>query len=122
MLRLVERLDETRPDLAVLVTTGTVASACMLASRLPARAHHQFVPVDLPGWVGRFLDHWRPDLALWVESELWPNLVLMTAARGVPIGAGKRPTVGALVPALAGVARTDPPDARELRTMSGAGR
>ncbi len=85
ILRLVERLDETRPHIAVLVTTGTVASARMLASRLPARAHHQFVPVDLPGWVGRFLDHWRPDLALWVESELWPNLVLMTAARGVPM-------------------------------------
>jgi 3-deoxy-D-manno-octulosonic-acid transferase len=85
ILQLVECLDGTRPHVAFLVTTGTVGAARMLASRLPARACHQFAPVDLPGWVGRFLDHWRPDLALWVESELWPNLVLMTAARGVPM-------------------------------------
>jgi 3-deoxy-D-manno-octulosonic-acid transferase len=85
MLRLIERMLETRPKLEILVTTGTVASARLLASRLPRRAHHQFAPVDLPGWIGRFLDHWRPDMALWVESELWPNLVLATQARGIPM-------------------------------------
>src|SRR5262249_25376665 len=53
--------------------------------RLPARAQHQYIPVDLPQWISRFLDHWRPDLALWVESELWPNLVLSTRARGIPM-------------------------------------
>jgi 3-deoxy-D-manno-octulosonic-acid transferase len=85
MLRLIDRLLETRPLLEILVTTGTVTSARLLESRLPPRARHQFVPVDLPGWVARFLDHWRPDLALWVESELWPNLVLATHARGIPM-------------------------------------
>ncbi len=82
---LIERLLHDRPSLEILVTTGTVASARMLAERLPARARHQFAPVDLPHWVARFLDHWRPDLALWVESELWPNLVMETHARGVPM-------------------------------------
>lgn len=85
MLRLIERLLETRPGLEILITTGTVSSARLLAARLPERARHQFVPVDLPHWVGRFLDHWRPDLAFWVESELWPNLVLATRARGIPM-------------------------------------
>ncbi len=85
MMRLIERLLETRPELEILVTTGTVASARLLEQRLPARARHQFAPVDLPGWVGRFLDHWQPDLALWVESELWPNLVLATHSRAIPM-------------------------------------
>jgi 3-deoxy-D-manno-octulosonic-acid transferase len=85
MLALIERLLEERPTLEVLVTTGTVASATLLDKRLPARARHQYVPVDLPRWISRFLDHWRPDLALWVESELWPNLVLATHARGIPM-------------------------------------
>jgi 3-deoxy-D-manno-octulosonic-acid transferase len=85
MLALVERLLEERPTLEILVTTGTVASATLLDKRLPARARHQYVPVDLPRWISRFLDHWRPDLALWVESELWPNLVLATHARGIPM-------------------------------------
>jgi 3-deoxy-D-manno-octulosonic-acid transferase len=85
MLGLVERLLMSRPGLEVLVTTGTVTSARLLADRLPARTRHQFVPADLPHWIGRFLDHWRPDLAVWVESELWPNLVLTTCARGIPM-------------------------------------
>lgn len=69
----------------VLVTTGTVTSAQIMAQRLPARALHQFVPLDAAPWVRRFLDHWRPDLALWFESELWPNLVGAARARDVPL-------------------------------------
>src|SRR2546421_641218 len=85
VLGLIERLLQSRPELNVLVTTGTVTSARLLELRLPARARHQYVPADLPRWIARFLDHWRPDLALWVESQLWPNLVLMTHARGIPM-------------------------------------
>lgn len=83
VLPLIERLLAARPDLHVLLTTGTVTSAALMADRLPPRALHQFVPVDRPAWVRRFLDHWRPDLALWMESEFWPNLVLETQKRGV---------------------------------------
>jgi 3-deoxy-D-manno-octulosonic-acid transferase len=73
------------PELNILVTTGTVTSARLLAERLPERAIHQYVPVDRSPWVARFLDHWRPNAALWVESELWPNLVLETQAHHVPM-------------------------------------
>ncbi len=85
VLGLIEDLLDTRPDLEILVTTGTVTSARLLETRLPARARHQFVPADLPSWTARFLDHWRPDLALWVESELWPNLVFAAHARKIPM-------------------------------------
>jgi 3-deoxy-D-manno-octulosonic-acid transferase len=85
VLALVNRMLAERPGIEALMTTGTVASARLLADRLPPRGRHQFVPVDLPGAVDRFLDHWRPDLAIWVESELWPNLLLATSRRGVPI-------------------------------------
>jgi len=81
---LIGRLLETRGDLSVLLTTGTVTSARLMGERLPARAFHQYVPVDRPAWVARFLDHWRPDAALWVESELWPNLIAATRARAIP--------------------------------------
>jgi 3-deoxy-D-manno-octulosonic-acid transferase len=85
VLGLIEYLLDTRPDLEILVTTGTVTSARLLESRLPPRARHQFAPADLPNWTARFLDHWRPDLALWVESELWPNLVFAAHARRIPM-------------------------------------
>lgn len=84
MLPVVEALQK-RPGLTVLVTTGTVTSAAMMTGRLPEGALHQFVPVDRIGWVRRFLDHWKPDLALWVESEFWPNLLVETARRKIPL-------------------------------------
>jgi 3-deoxy-D-manno-octulosonic-acid transferase len=74
-----------KPGRHVLVTTGTVTSAQLMAERLPARAFHHYVPLDAPASVRRFLDHWRPDLALFVESEFWPNLILETQQRGVPM-------------------------------------
>ena len=84
-LPLVDALLAGRPALEVLLTTGTVTSARAVAGRLPPRARHQYVPVDLPGAWRSFLDHWRPDLALLVESELWPNLIAETRARRVPM-------------------------------------
>lgn len=85
VLALVDRMLRERPTLHVLMTTGTVTSAALMEERLPARAIHQFVPVDRPAWVRRFLGYWKPDAAFWVESELWPNLLLETAARGIPM-------------------------------------
>ncbi|CAL8976902.1 3-deoxy-D-manno-octulosonic acid transferase [Rhodoplanes serenus] len=82
-LPVVERLRAR--GVAVLVTTGTVTSAELAARRLPEGAIHQFVPLDAPAYVGRFLDHWRPDLGLFVESDLWPNLILAAAERRVPL-------------------------------------
>jgi 3-deoxy-D-manno-octulosonic-acid transferase len=69
----------------VLVTTGTLASAQLMKERLPPHAFHQYVPIDSRLYVRRFLAHWRPDLALFVESELWPNLILETRDAGVPM-------------------------------------
>ncbi len=85
ILPLVERLLHRDASLHALLTSGTVTSARIMADRLPGRAIHQYVPVDLPSNTARFLEHWRPDLALWVESELWPNLIHQTRARGVPM-------------------------------------
>jgi 3-deoxy-D-manno-octulosonic-acid transferase len=69
----------------VLVTSGTVTSARLAEARLPAGAIHQFVPLDAPRFIARFLDHWRPNLALFAESDLWPNLIVACADRAVPL-------------------------------------
>lgn len=85
VLPLIAAILDARPDAQVMLTSGTVTSARLMAKRLPERAFHQFAPVDTPGAVRGFLDHWRPDLAIFVESEFWPNLILDTAARGIPM-------------------------------------
>lgn len=85
VLPLIERLTEVRPDLNLLVTTGTVTSAAIAAARLPQRALHQYAPIDTPQAVQSFLDHWQPDLAVFTESDIWPNIIMATSARGTPM-------------------------------------
>lgn len=81
VLPLLKKLTERFPDIHILVTTGTVTSANVLRNKLPERAFHQYVPIDIPFVVRRFLKHWQPDTVLWVESELWPNMIIDTAKR-----------------------------------------
>jgi 3-deoxy-D-manno-octulosonic-acid transferase len=72
-------------NLRILLTSGTVTSAAIAAKRFPPEVIHQYVPYDAPRYVSRFLDHWRPSLALFIESDLWPNLILSSSARRLPM-------------------------------------
>lgn len=85
ILPLAERIKKDRPDVTVLVTTGTVTSAAIMAKRLPTGVLHQYAPVDGPQAVSNFLDYWQPNLGIFVESELWPNLLIMARQRGVAL-------------------------------------
>ena len=90
ILPVLSEIARQAPDSTMLLTTGTVTSAALLQQRLPElaldkRVLHRFAPLDVPRWGGRFLDHWRPDLAVLVESELWPNLIAGCRSRGVPV-------------------------------------
>jgi len=135
ILALIRHLLEAAPSLAILVTTGTVTSAAVMTRRLPAGAVHQYVPVDRTAYVERFLDHWRPDLAIWIESELWPNLLWSIGRRGIPAAlvnarmsdhsfANWRRVPGFVAPLLARfrvcLAQTDD-DAARLRQLGAAG-
>jgi 3-deoxy-D-manno-octulosonic-acid transferase len=82
LLPLVARLRDEALEVALLVTSGTRTSAEVLAARLPAGVVHQFAPVDTPGAAVRFIGHWRPSLGVFVESELWPNLIGEAKASG----------------------------------------
>lgn len=85
VLPVIEALSTARPDLSVLLTTGTVTSAGLAERRLGPRCLHQFIPFDAPQYAARFLEHWRPDLAVFTESEIWPSLILETSARHIPL-------------------------------------
>ena len=121
----------------ILFTTGTVTSARLLAGRLdPAlrsRVLHRFVPLDVPAWAAAFLDHWRPDAAVFVESELWPNLLAACRARKIPLGlvnarlsarsASRWRLAGSLARDMLGsftwIAAQSEADATRLRTLGG---
>jgi len=80
---LIRRVQEQ--DVSVLLTSGTVTSAEVARARMPDGVLHQFVPLDAPHFVKRFLAHWRPDVGLFIESDLWPNLITEAANRSIPL-------------------------------------
>jgi 3-deoxy-D-manno-octulosonic-acid transferase len=84
-LPVIETIAAERPEVRMLLTTATVTSARLARARLPRGVLHQYVPLDNQSFVQRFLRHWRPDLAVLVESEIWPNLVLETKAQDIPL-------------------------------------
>ena len=85
MLRLIDTLLNKDPNCQLMMTTGTVSSAKLMKERLPKRAFHQYIPIDKPNYIRRFIEHWRPDIALWAESEFWPNIIIEIRNRKIPM-------------------------------------
>lgn len=135
ILPLIERIAPNGDGgINVLLTTGTLTSAKLAAERLPDGAVHQFKPLDATPVMRRFLDHWRPDVAVFAESEVWPVTVRELALRTVPqvlVNArmsdrsyrrwAKRPRVaGALFGRFAHVAAQSATDAERFRNLGAA--
>jgi 3-deoxy-D-manno-octulosonic-acid transferase len=85
ILPLMSALAQERPTLSFLLTTGTVTSAALATQRMGLRTIHQYAPLDTPQYARSFLEHWQPDLAVFAESEIWPNLIMESAARNIPL-------------------------------------
>jgi 3-deoxy-D-manno-octulosonic-acid transferase len=85
VLPLISALGAERPSLSFLLTTGTVTSAELARQRIGPRTIHQYAPLDVPRYVQGFLEHWKPDLAVFAESEIWPNLIMQSAERKIPL-------------------------------------
>jgi 3-deoxy-D-manno-octulosonic-acid transferase len=73
-----------RPSLSAVVTTQTLTAADMIAAAAAPGVLHQMAPIDSPAAVGRFLDHWRPALAVFAEGEIWPNMLAALRRRAIP--------------------------------------
>jgi len=85
MLPLIKTLLDIYPDLHIMVTTGTVTSAEVMAKRLPERAFHQYFPLEHPLYAARFIRHWKPNLVLWFESEFWPAMLSTIKKHDIPL-------------------------------------
>lgn len=133
VLPLVNRLKHLRRDLSFLVTTGTTTSARLMAERLPEGAFHQYIPLDHPRFVEGFLAHWRPQAAVFVESEFWPNLILSARAhvgfmalingrvspKSFEEWSKKRETIRYVLSAFDLMLAQDHQNAERLKTLSG---
>ncbi len=83
VLKLIQDLTDQHPKIKILLTTGTVTSARLMAQRLPKSVIHQYIPLDVPNWMARFLDHWQPNHVMILESELWPNMLAEIKRRSI---------------------------------------
>jgi len=81
---LVDALLRTRPDQRMVVTTITPTGSARVRALWGDRVDHVYLPYDLSGAIGRFLDHFSPRIALVMETELWPNLLFTCRDRGIP--------------------------------------
>lgn len=82
---LIEAMGRADPEAHFLITSSARSSAQVIAANLPARTIHQYLPLDAPGFVAQFLDHWQPDLSIWAEQDIWPNAVYACDQRGIPL-------------------------------------
>ncbi|MDA9207723.1 3-deoxy-D-manno-octulosonic acid transferase [Octadecabacter sp.] len=81
---LIDAMSARQPDLNFLITSSARSSADVVANNLPPRTQHQYLPLDFPAPVIAFLNHWKPDLAVWSDQEVWPRLAVTCAKRAIP--------------------------------------
>lgn len=74
-LKIIDEIHQADNTINILITTGTRTSAQLVGTKEKPNTIHQYAPFDHPKWVERFINHWHPDAALWIESELWPNML-----------------------------------------------
>ncbi|MEE9273529.1 MAG: 3-deoxy-D-manno-octulosonic acid transferase [Robiginitomaculum sp.] len=85
LMPVISRILSQHPNFHIVITTGTVTSAKLLEKTLPQNAFHQYAPADHPKAVRNFLAHWQPNMAIFAESELWPNMIMQTKETGIPL-------------------------------------
>ena len=82
---LIVRMQQVAPDLNFVITSTARSSADVLGQNLPQNTVHQFLPLDGPKFMAKFLDHWQPCLSIWSEQDIWPGAIYDCAARDIPM-------------------------------------
>ena len=85
VIPLINEIKRQKPDVSILLTTMTVTAAQQVEQRLGDKVIHQFVPFDIFSWIRRFVKYWKPSVAMFIESELWPNMLFYLNDKNIPI-------------------------------------
>jgi len=87
ILPLIENFNKDEKINKILITTITLSSAQILQKKYcqNSKIIHQFLPFDIPRFVNKFLDHWSPDLSIFIDSEIWPNLIFYIKEKKIPL-------------------------------------
>jgi len=87
ILPLVRKFEKDEKIQKILITSITLSSSEVLKKKLSKNIKiiHQFLPFDVPKFVNKFLNHWSPNLAIFIDSEIWPNLIFEIKKRKIPL-------------------------------------
>ncbi len=85
VLPLLEKLEKSKKISQILITTNTLSSSKIISKIKLKKISHQFFPIDNNLIVKRFIDHWRPSIALFIDSEIWPNMLVNLSTQKIPI-------------------------------------
>ncbi len=87
ILPLIESCMEEKKINKILLTSITLSSGKILKKRFNqnAKVIHQFLPLDISVWTSKFLEHWKPNLSIFIDSEIWPNLISQISEKKIPL-------------------------------------
>ena len=87
ILPLIESCIEEKKINKILLTSITLSSGKILKKRFNqnAKVIHQFLPLDISVWTSKFLEHWKPNLSIFIDSEIWPNLISQVSEKKIPL-------------------------------------
>ena len=87
ILPLIESCIEEKKIDKILLTSITLSSGNVLKKRFSqnVKVFHQFLPLDISVWTNKFLDHWKPNLSIFIDSEIWPNLISQVSKKKIPL-------------------------------------
>ena len=85
IIPLVEKLEKNKSIKKILITSSTLSSSKVLTKFKLKKTVHQFFPIDANFLTKKFLDYWNPAIAIFVESEIWPNMLINVKKKSIPL-------------------------------------
>ena len=83
VIPLIERLEKNKNIKKILITSNTLSSSKVLSKFKLKKTIHQFFPIDSNFLTKKFLNYWNPSMAIFIESEIWPNMLMNTKKRSI---------------------------------------
>ena len=85
VIPLIEKLEKSKNIKKILLTSNTLSSSKVLKNFKLKKTIHQFFPIDVGFINNRFLNYWKPNIAIFIESEIWPNMILNIKQNNIPL-------------------------------------
>ena len=82
---LIEKFEKKKNIKKILITSNTLSSAKIIKKLKLKKTFHQFFPLDTKFLVKKFLNHWKPKAVFFIESEIWPNMIMEIKEKNIPL-------------------------------------